>query len=67
MKKFQIILINFKTEEVKMRNVVHSNFAAAASKAYILAKTEFERTQCPWDIAAIYDMDYNFDAAKQLT
>ena len=67
MKKFQVILINLKTEEIKIRNVVRNNFAAAASKAYILAKAEFERTRCPWKIAAIYDMDYKFDATKQLT
>jgi hypothetical protein len=65
MKKFQIILVNSKTEEMKIRNVVRNNFAAAASEAYVLARVEFERSGGEtWKIVAIYDMEHKFDLTR---
>jgi hypothetical protein len=65
MKKFQIIIVNSKTEEMKIRSIIRNTFAAAASEAYVLARLEFERSGGQtWKIVAIYDMEHEFDLTR---
>ena len=65
MKKFQIILANPKTEEIKIRNVVYKNFASAVSEAYVLSHDETKMSSGDaWNIIAIYDMEYKFDLTR---
>jgi len=67
MKRFQIVLSTLDYGQTKIRNVKNNNFAEAASEANILRSTEWERTGLEWQIVTIYDMDYEFDAGKQVT
>ena len=67
MRKFQIVLSTLDYGQTKIRNVKKNTFAEAASKAYILRRMEWERTGLEWRIVTIYDMDYEFDAGKQVT
>ena len=67
MKKFQIVLSTLDYGQTKIRNVKKNTFAEASSKANILRSMEWERTGLEWQIVTIYDMDYEFDAGKQVT
>lgn len=67
MKRFQIVLSTLDYGQTKIRNVKKNTFAEAASEANILRSTEWERTGLEWQIVTIYDMDYEFDAGKQVT
>jgi len=67
MKRFQIVLSTLDYGQTKIRNVKKNTFAEASSEANILRSTEWERTGLEWQIVTIYDMDYEFDAGKQVT
>ena len=67
MKRFQIVLSTLEYGQTKIRNVKKNTFAEASSEAKILRSMEWERTGLEWQIVTIYDMDYEFDAGKQVT
>jgi len=64
MKRFQFIIHNPKTEEVKMRNIERRTFNDAVVDARIYTQCEWENTGDTWDLVAIYDMDYEFDLTR---
>jgi len=64
MKRFQFVIHNPKTEEVKMRNIERRNFDEAVVDARIYARGEWEKTGSVWDSVALYDMDYQFDLSR---
>jgi|TARA_R100000005_G_C4935451_1_gene162436 hypothetical protein len=64
MKRFQFVIHNPKTEEVKMRNIERRNFDEAVVDARIYARGEWEKTGSVWDLVALYDMDYQFDLSR---
>jgi hypothetical protein len=64
MKRFQFVIHNPKTEEVKMRNIERRNFDEAVVDARIYARSEWENTGEQWFLVAVYDMDYQFDLSR---
>ena len=64
MKRFQFIIHNPKTEEIKMRNIERRTFNDAVVDARIYAHCEWERTGDTWHLVAIYDMEYEFDLTR---
>tara|TARA_R100000995_G_scaffold31805_1_gene14224 strand:- start:442 stop:648 length:207 start_codon:yes stop_codon:yes gene_type:complete len=64
MKRFQFIIHNPKTEEVKMRNIERRTFNDAVVDARVYAQCEWENTGDTWDLVAVYDMDYEFDLTR---
>jgi len=65
--KFHIIIINTKTKEQKLFSSEHHTFSEAASKGYLESRKLWEKTGDAWDIVSIYNVNYNFDIAVQLT
>ena len=65
--KFHIIITNTKTKEQKLFSCEHYLFSEAASKAYLESRKLWETTGDTWDIVSIYNVNYNFDIAVQLT
>ena len=64
MKRFQFVIQNPKTKEVKMRNIERRTFNDAVVDARIYTQCEWENTGDTWDLVAIYDMDYEFDLTR---
>ena len=64
MKRFQFVINNPKTEEVKMRNIERRNIDEAMVDARIYARCEWENTGDEWFVVALYDMDYKFDLTR---
>jgi len=64
MKKFQFVIQNPKTKELKMRNIERRTFNDAVADARVYAQCEWEKTGASWDLVAIYDMDYEFDLTR---
>ena len=64
MKRYQFVIHNPKTEEVKMRNIERRNFDEAVVDARIYARGEWEKTGEEWFLVALYDMDYQFDLSR---
>jgi len=64
MKRYQFVIHNPKTEEVKMRNIERRNFDEAVVDARIYARGEWENTGEQWFLVALYDMDYQFDLSR---
>jgi len=65
--KYHIVLANTKTKEQKIVGYESLTFAETASKAYVEAKKLLEKTGTTWEIVSIYNLNYNFDIAVQLT
>ena len=65
--KYHIVLVNTKTKEQKIIGYESLTFAESASKAYVESKKLFETTGTAWEIVSIYNLNYNFDIAVQLT
>ena len=64
MKRFQFVIHNPKTEEVKMRNIERRNIDEAMVDARIYARGEWENTGEQWFLVALYDMDYKLDLSR---
>ena len=64
MKRFQFVIQNPKTKEVKMRNIERRTFNDAVVDARIFAHYEWENTGDTWNLVALYDMDYEFDLTR---
>jgi ubiquinone biosynthesis protein Coq4 len=64
MKRFQFVIQNPKTKELKMRNIERRTFNDAVVDARIYTQCEWENTGDTWDLVAIYDMDYEFDLTR---
>ena len=64
MKRYQFVIHNPKTEEVKMRNIERLSFDDAVADARIYARGEWENTGEQWFLVALYDMDYQFDLSR---
>ena len=64
MKRFQFVIHNPKTEEVKMRNIERRNIDEAMVDARIYARGEWENTGDQWFVVALYDMDYKLDLSR---
>ena len=64
MKRFQFVIQNPKTKELKMRNIERRTFNDAVVDARIYTQCEWEKTGDNWDLVAIYDMDYEFDLTR---
>ena len=64
MVNFHITFFCSKTNETKIFNLAHPNFASVASWAYIERQCLFERTDQEWKIAAIYDLEFDILKAE---
>ena len=64
MVNFHITFFCSKTNETKIYNLTHPNFASAASWAYVEKQCLFERTGEEWKIAGIYDLKFDILKAK---
>ncbi len=65
--KYHIVLVDTKTKEQKIIGYESLTFAETASKAYLESKKLSEMTGTDWEIVSIYNLNYNFDMAVQLT
>ena len=64
MVNFHITFFCSKTNETKIYNLTHPNFASAASWAYVEKQCLFERTGEEWKIAGICDLKYDILKAE---
>ena len=66
-KKYHTIIVNIKTKEQKIFLIEAHEFSEVASRAYLEARKLWEKTGFEWEIVSVYNVNYNFDMAIQLT
>lgn len=65
--KYHIIVVDTKTKEQKMFVCEAYVFSEVASKAYLESRKLWEITSNVWEIASIYNVEYDFDTKVNLT